>query len=108
MHEKGFLCSLDDFGAGFSSLGLLKEFDIDTIKFDRQFFLDISTKKAKDIIKGLLELSYNLGIHTVAEGIETEEQISLLRETKCDMIQGYYYSKPLPVTDFENFWTNNE
>lgn len=108
MHEKGFLCSLDDFGAGFSSLGLLKEFDIDTIKFDRQFFLDISTKKAKDIIKGLLELSYNLGIHTVAEGIETEEQLALLRETKCDMIQGYYFSKPLPVTDFEKFWTENE
>ena len=103
MHQLGFLCSLDDFGAGYSSLGLLKEFDIDTIKFDRQFFLDISTKKSKDIINSLMDLSSKLGIHTVAEGIETQDQVMYLDKAKCDMIQGYYFSKPLSVPDFEEW-----
>lgn len=103
MHELGFLCSLDDFGSGFSSLGLLKEFDIDTIKFDRQFFIDLSTKKAKDIIDTMIDLSLKLGIHTVAEGIETGEQVTYLDSAKCDMIQGYFYSKPLCLDDFEKW-----
>ena len=107
MHKLGFLCSLDDFGAGFSSLGLLKEFDIDTIKFDRQFFIDISTKKAKEIIGSMIDLSLRLGIHTVAEGIETNEQVHYLDSTKCDMIQGYVYSKPLCLDDFEQ-WINQK
>lgn len=105
MHELGFLCSLDDFGIGFSSLSLLKEFDIDTIKFDRQFFMDISTKKSKDIIGSMIDLSSKLGMHTVAEGIETQEQVSYLDSAKCDMIQGYVFSKPLPLEEFEK-WIN--
>lgn len=101
MHDLGFLCSLDDFGVGFSSLGLLKEFDIDTIKFDRQFFLDVSTKKSKTILESLMRMSEELGIKTVAEGIETREQLTYLNETSCDMIQGYIFSLPLEVSEFE-------
>ena len=101
MHDLGFLCSLDDFGVGFSSLGLLKEFDIDTIKFDRQFFIDISTEKSKTILESLMEMSEKLGIRTVAEGIETHEQLSYLGKTSCDMIQGYIFSIPLEVKEFE-------
>ena len=101
MHDLGFLCSLDDFGVGFSSLGLLKEFDIDTIKFDRQFFIDISTEKSKTILESLMEMSEKLGIRTVAEGIETHEQLSYLGKTSCDMIQGYIFSMPLEVKEFE-------
>lgn len=101
MHKLGFLCSLDDFGVGFSSLGLLKEFDIDTIKFDRQFFLDVSTRKSKTILNSLMEMSEKLGIKTVAEGIETHEQLTYLNETSCDMIQGYIFSLPLEVSEFE-------
>lgn len=101
MHNLGFLCSLDDFGVGFSSLGLLKEFDIDTIKFDRQFFLDVSTKKSKTILESLMRMSEELGIKTVAEGIETHEQLTYLNETSCDMIQGYIFSLPLEVSEFE-------
>ncbi len=103
MHELGFLCSLDDFGSGFSSLGLLKEFDVDTIKLDRRFFLDISNPKTKDVIACLIELSERLGVHTVAEGIETREQLDYLRAVHCDMVQGYVFSRPLPVPDFENW-----
>ena len=101
MHDLGFLCSLDDFGVGFSSLGLLKEFDIDTIKFDRQFFIDVSTEKSKTILESLMGMSEKLGIKTVAEGIETHEQLSYLGETSCDMIQGYIFSMPLEVSEFE-------
>lgn len=101
MHNLGFLCSLDDFGIGFSSLGLLKEFDIDTIKFDRQFFLDVSTKKSKTILESLMGMSEKLGIKTVAEGIETHEQLTYLNGTSCDMIQGYIFSAPLEVSEFE-------
>ena len=101
MHDLGFLCSLDDFGVGFSSLGLLKEFDIDTIKFDRQFFLDVSTKKSKTILESLMRMSEELGIKTVAEGIETHEQLTYLNEINCDMIQGYIFSLPLEALEFE-------
>lgn len=101
MHQLGFQCSLDDFGVGFSSLGLLKEFDIDTIKFDRQFFLDISTEKSKTILESLIEMSEKLGIKTVAEGIETQEQLNYLGQINCDIIQGYIFSMPLEVSEFE-------
>lgn len=106
MHEMGFLCSLDDFGAGFSSLGLLKEFEVDTIKLDRRFFLDISDKKARDIIGSLIMLSKKLKVQVVAEGIETDEQLEYLRSVDCDMIQGYIFSKPLAVEEFES-WTGH-
>lgn len=103
MHHHGFLCSLDDFGVGFSSLGLLKEFDIDTIKFDRQFFLDVSTNKSKTIVESLMDMSGKLGIKTVAEGIETHHQLSYLNETTCNIIQGYIFSMPLVVEEFESW-----
>ena len=74
MHELGFLCSLDDFGAGFSSLGLLKSFMVDSVKLDRSFFLDDS-QRAHDVVESIVELARKLGIETVAEGIEAPEQV---------------------------------
>ncbi len=107
MHKLGFKCSLDDFGSGFSSLGLLKEFDVDVLKLDRRFFLDMSRKKAKDVISCLIELAAKLHVKTVAEGIEELWQVEYLRRVNCDMIQGYVYSKPLPVNEFER-WTDRK
>ena len=101
MHQLGFLCSLDDFGSGFSSLGLLKEFDVDTIKLDRSFFVNMAGEKAKDVIACLIELSKKLKVHTVAEGIETDEMVDYLRMIKCDMVQGYIFSRPIPISEFE-------
>lgn len=101
MHRLGFKCSLDDFGSGYSSLGLLREFDVDTIKLDRRFFLDISQPKAEDVLICLTELGRRLGVQIVAEGIETQEQIAFLKRVRCDMVQGYFYSRPLPA---EEFW----
>lgn len=103
MHRKGFLCSLDDFGAGFSSLGLLREVDVDTIKLDRQFFGNIANRKAQNVIASFIGLADKLGVHIVAEGIETEEQMDYLREVQCEMVQGYIFSKPLPILEFERW-----
>lgn len=103
MHRMGYTCSLDDFGSGFSSLGLLKEFDVDTLKLDRRFFLDISSQKAKDVIQCLVELAKKLKVKTVAEGIETQEQLTYLRFVQCDAVQGYIFSRPLSVLEFEKW-----
>ena len=103
----GFLCSLDDFGIGYSSLGLLMEFDVDVIKLDRGFFLNIQQVKARKTIASILNLARELGACTVAEGIETSEQVEFLQKVNCDLIQGYFYSKPLPIPEFEK-WTQNQ
>lgn len=103
MHRMGFRCSLDDFGSGFSSLGMLKEFDVDTLKLDRSFFMDISSKKAKNVIRSVVELAKRLHVKTVAEGIEFPEQLEFLRRIQCDEVQGYIYAKPLPIPEFEEW-----
>ena len=101
MHQLGFLCSLDDFGVGYSSLALLKDLDVDTIKLDRRFFEDLDSVKAQNVVASFVELADNLAIHTVAEGIESQDQVDFLRRIHCDMIQGYVFSKPLPIPEFE-------
>lgn len=107
MHKKGFLCSLDDFGSGFSSLGMLKSFDVDTLKLDRRFFDNMETEKARNIIACLIELADRLNVQTVAEGIETPEQLEYLRQIRCDMIQGFIFSRPLSIPDFEAWRDEN-
>ena len=103
MHRMGFGCSLDDFGAGYSSLGLLKEFDVDAIKLDRSFFVGLPQSRAEDVVEAIAGLGQKLHVQTVAEGIETEAQMQVLRRTGCDLVQGYYFSKPLPIAEFETW-----
>lgn len=103
MHNYGFLCSLDDFGVGYSSLGLLKEFNVDAIKLDRKFFENITNSKSQNIIRSFIDLAQRLNIHIVAEGIETSEQLNFLKSINCDMVQGYVFSKPLPLNEFEQW-----
>lgn len=103
MHELGFRCSLDDFGAGFSSLGLLKSFDVDVIKLDRIFFENIAQEKAQNILYCLIELAHRLKVCIVAEGVETNEQLEFLQRADCDLVQGYYFSCPLPIERFEEW-----
>lgn len=103
MHEMEFRCSLDDFGSGYSSLGLIMEFDVDVIKIDRRFFLDIEAPKARKLIVSIVRLAKEIGAQTVAEGIESEEQVDFLADVGCDMIQGYVFSKPCPVPEFEQW-----
>ena len=103
MHEQGFLCSLDDFGSGYSSFTMLKDFDIDVLKLDRSFFLDLHSEKARSIIACIQELAESLHIKTVAEGIETQEQLAYVNSMHCDVIQGFYFSRPLPLKEFETW-----
>lgn len=96
----GFHVSLDDFGYGYSSLALLKYFDVTAIKLDRQFFLQ-ENEKTWIIVAGFIRLSHELGMQVIAEGIEEKAQVEHLREIGCDRIQGFYFSRPLPIPDFE-------
>lgn len=106
--NSGLNVPLDDFGSGFSSLGLLKEFDVDTIKLDRRFFLDMSKPKAEDVVECLIDLAGRLKVKTVAEGIETQEQIDFLKQIHCDMVQGFFYSRPLRAEEFEEWQTDGD
>ncbi|MGI6069700.1 MAG: putative bifunctional diguanylate cyclase/phosphodiesterase [Blautia sp.] len=108
LHQNGFLCSLDDFGTGYSSLGMLNDMSIDVLKLDAVFFnATYDMQKAQTIISGLLGMINKLHLHTVAEGIETADQVEFLRKHKCDLIQGYYYYRPLPEKEFVNALNKN-
>lgn len=95
---------LDDFGSGFSSFGMLQDYDFDILKIDMSFIRKIGENpKTKSIVHSIIGVAHEIGIKTVAEGVETEEQVSFLRQSGCDYIQGYYYSKPLPEEEFVEF-----
>lgn len=95
-HNAGYEVWMDDFGSAFSSLNSLKDFDFDEIKLDRGFLLN-GSKKSLAIVRSVIQMAKELGVHTLAEGVETDEQLDALREMGCEKIQGYYYSRPLPL-----------
>lgn len=102
MHSYGFKCSLDDFGTGFSSLGLLNDLDVDAIKLDRSFFVGKNdNRRGRRIVEAILRLAAQLHIRTVAEGIDDLRQVQYLCQATCDMIQGFYFYKPMAVEQFE-------
>ncbi len=109
LENSGFTCSLDDFGAGSSSLNMLKEMPVNVLKMDRLFFVNrgVNDKKRNDaVIASVVAMARGLGIKIIAEGIESPEQISYLRKIGCDVIQGYVYSKPLPADEFVEYVKN--
>lgn len=98
----GFKVSMDDFGAGYSSLNSLKELPLDIIKLDAEFFRGTGDMERSNLIVGdTISLAKKLGMQIVAEGIETREQVDFLAEQNCDLIQGFYFAKPLPINEFE-------
>ena len=102
LKEFGFKVSMDDFGAGYSSLNSLKELPLDIIKLDAEFFRSVDDITRSNLIVGeTIALAKKLGMEIVAEGIETREQVDFLAKQDCDLIQGFYFSKPLPVAEFE-------
>ncbi len=92
-HDAGIEVKMDDFGSGYSSLNILKDFNFDEIKIDMLFMRSFN-EKSKVIIKKTVQMAKELGMHTLAEGVETEEQVEFLKEIGCERIQGYYYFKP--------------
>ena len=102
MKKLGFSLLLDDFGSGMSSFSTLETFEFDILKLDIGFIRRIGrSKNAEAIIEHIIALSHALGIKVVAEGVETEEQLMFLRSVNCDMIQGYYFYKPMTSQEFE-------
>ena len=109
LHGYGFLVSIDDFGSGFSSLNLIKEIRFDVIKIDQIFFNDNKvSSRTKSIILCIIALAKELGMRTVAEGVETEAQFKFLKENKCDTIQGFYFSKPLEENIFTQLLASSD
>lgn len=101
--ELGFVVSMDDFGTGYSAFNILKDIEIDILKIDKEFFENLeNNKRAQIIIETIIDMCKKLNILTVAEGIETKEQVEFLKKIGCDIIQGYYFSQPIPVEEFEN------
>src|SRR5690606_33138139 len=97
--------SIDDFGTGYSSLAYLRQFPIDKLKIDRTFVKEMETNETDHkMVKGIIELAHSLGLQTVAEGAENNEQIELLSELQCDIIQGYVYGAPVPAEKFQQYF----
>lgn len=102
----GFKIALDDFCSGFTSPINLCEYPIDIVKIDREVLLNINRKKGKDLFKGLVALGHSLELEIVCEGVENEEQHEYVNSTSCDYIQGWYFSKAIPVRGSEEFVRN--
>ena len=100
-HENDFNISMDDFGAGYSSLNMIHQLDFDVIKIDAKFFRGGFDEANRIIVSSIINLCHKLNKIVVAEGIEEESEVEFLRNADCDIIQGYYFAKPLPVNEFK-------
>lgn len=101
--EMGFKIALDDLGSGYTSLINLCEYPVDIVKIDRNIILNTDKKNGKRLFTGMIALSHSLNLKVVCEGVETEEQNAFVSASECDMVQGWYYSKVLPLREGEEF-----
>lgn len=109
LREKGFAVLMDDFGSGYSSLSILKDFEVDTLKIDMHFLEDSKILgRAENIIASIVRMAKWLNIPTVAEGVEKAEQIEFLKSISCEYVQGFVFAKPMPVAEFEELAQNNQ
>ena len=105
LRANGFLISMDDFGTGYSSFSLLTEMPLDTLKLDKSFVDKVGGESDKEqdiaVVRHIVSLAKELKFICLAEGAEKKTQVDKLRELGCDVIQGYYYSKPIPISEYE-------
>ncbi|MHC5776631.1 EAL domain-containing response regulator [Nostoc sp.] len=108
LQSLGIKIAIDDFGTGYSSLTYLKNFPINTLKIDRYFIHNVANDPQKSAItKALIQMAHNLNLDVVAEGVETEEELAFLRQYNCNSMQGFLFSRPLPVAEFQNILLTN-
>ena len=108
LHKRGIRMSIDDFGTGYSSLSYLKKFKVYKVKIDQSFVRDISTDlEDKAIVAAIISMAKNLGLKTIAEGVETMDQLDYLQKEGCDEAQGYYFSRPQQSAQIEAFIARN-
>ncbi len=99
--KTGIQLSIDDFGTGYSSLSYLQRFALNKLKIDQSFTAKIVRNQgAENIVDAIISLAKSLNLKTIAEGVETKEQLEMLRAKDCDQLQGYYFAKPLPASEF--------
>lgn len=105
LQAMGFLLEVDDFGAGYSSLNMIRQIPVDTIKIDKDF-LDkkLSTEKGKIVISHTIAMAKDLKLGVIAEGVETKEHVDFLKSSSCDVAQGFFFAKPMPVKEFEHIY----
>ena len=104
LRELGVSIVVDDFGTGYSSLSYLRRFPVQKLKIDKEFVDNLpDDKEDSALARAIIAMGHSLNMLVVAEGVETVEQLEFLHSIKCDFIQGYYYSKPLPPDDFKAF-----
>lgn len=101
LHQLGFVILMDDFGTGYSSLMMLKSVPVDVMKLDKSFVDDYDDERGERIIRRVMQMAQDLSIEVTAEGVETEDQFEFLKSINCDIIQGYYFARPMPEEDFE-------
>ncbi|MEL0168388.1 MAG: EAL domain-containing protein [Pseudomonadaceae bacterium] len=107
LHQLGVRLAIDDFGTGFSSLAQLRHFPVDTLKIDRSFVQDIDVDQGSaDMVRSIIQMAHNLGISTLAEGVETARQLQLLQQLECEAIQGYLWGRPLDCASAEELLTS--
>ena len=107
LRKSGFSISIDDFGSGYSSLNMLKDVEVDVLKLDKAFFENENQERGNQVISKFIELSKSLHMKVVSEGVETQEQVDFLTEVGCDMVQGYYFARPMPADEFEEKYLKN-
>lgn len=101
--ELGFRVYLDDLGSGYTSLSNLCEYPIDVVKIDREILLMTKTPRGKSLFSGIIALAHSLDVQVICEGVETEEHKTFVEQSECDFVQGWYYSKPIPLEECESF-----
>lgn len=106
--KEGFMISIDDFGTGYSSLSMLQNMPIDIIKIDKVFVDKADLASDQNMINYIMLIAKHLGVKTIVEGVETKEQMEFVTHIGCDIIQGYYYSKPIAKEDFEEYFNQNK
>lgn len=102
LRKDGFIVEMDDFGSGYSSLNLLKDMPVDVLKIDMVFLKETKDPaRARIILQQIIDMAQKLIIPVITEGVETEEQVGFLTDMGCEMFQGYYFARPIPLDEFE-------